>query len=68
MVRLKVLDVNLDKQNFKLLIKKGSQQREELRAIKNIALDFWKEQLKGSSPGLIRSDFSLQGKYYWYLF
>ncbi|HUZ60775.1 MAG TPA: tyrosine-type recombinase/integrase [Hanamia sp.] len=51
LVRLKVADVNLDKQFFKLLIKKGSQQREELRAIKNIALDFWNEQLKGSSPG-----------------
>ena len=50
MVRLKVEDVNLEKQVFKLFIKKGSQQREELRAIKNIALDFWKEQLEGASP------------------
>ena len=50
MVRLKVKDVYLDKQTFKLFIKKGSQQREELRAIKNIALDFWKEQLDGASP------------------
>ncbi len=48
MVRLKVADVNLEKQVFKLLIKKGSQQRAELRAIKNIALDFWKEQLDGA--------------------
>lgn len=46
LVRLKVEDVYLDKQYIKLLIKKGSQQREELRAIKNIALDFWKEQIK----------------------
>lgn len=50
MVRLKVEDVNLEKQVIKLFIKKGSQQREELRAIKNIALDFWKEQLDGASP------------------
>ena len=50
MVRLKVADVNIEKQVFKLFIKKGSQQREELRAIKNIALDFWKEQLYGASP------------------
>ena len=50
MVRLKVKDVYLEKQTFKLFIKKGSQQREELRAIKNIALTFWKEQLDGASP------------------
>lgn len=50
LVRLKVSDVYLDKHYFKLFIKKGSQQREELRAIKNIAFDFWKEQIEGSSP------------------
>ena len=50
MVRLKVADVNLEKQVFKLFIKKGNQQREELRPIKNIALNFWKEQLDGASP------------------
>ena len=50
LVRLKVEDVNIEKQVFKLFIKKGNQQREELRAIKNIALDFWKVQLEGASP------------------
>ena len=52
-------DVNLEKQVFKLFIKKGSQQREELRAIKNIALDFWKEQLEGAASGdyVFSSDF-----------
>ena len=50
MVRLKVADVNLEKQVLKLFIKKGNQQREELRPIKNIALNFWKEQLDGASP------------------
>jgi integrase len=49
MVRLKVADVDLRKQVFKLLIKKGRQWREVLRPIKNIALDFWKEQLKDAS-------------------
>ena len=34
----------------KLLIKKGRQQKEVLKPIKNVALDFWKEQLEGSSP------------------
>lgn len=59
LVRLKVEDVNLEKQVFKLFIKKGSQQREELRAIKNIALDFWKEQLEGAASGdyVFSSDF-----------
>ncbi len=46
MVRLKVADVDLKKQVFKLLIKKGSQQREVLRPIKNIALDFGKSNWK----------------------
>jgi len=59
MVRLKVADVDLEKRVFKLLIKKGSQQREVLRPIKNIALDFWKEQLQKASPGdyVFSSDF-----------
>ena len=42
--------MNLDRQVFKLLIKNGSQQREVLRPIKNIALGFWKEQLRKASP------------------
>ena len=59
LVRLKVSEVNLEKQFFKLLIKKGSQQREVLRPIKNIALDFWKEQLKDAAPNdyVFSSDF-----------
>jgi len=42
--------VNLEKPVFKLLIIKGSQQKEVLRPIKNIAIEFWKEQLKNASP------------------
>ncbi len=49
-VRLKVSDVNLERQDFKLLIKKGGQQNEVLKAIKNVVLDFWIEQLERSSP------------------
>ena len=46
--RLKTEDVDLNNQVFKVLIKKGRKQRECLKPIKNIALDFWKEQLAGS--------------------
>ena len=42
--------MNLEKPVFKLLIIKGSQQKEVLRPIKNIAIEFWKEQLKNASP------------------
>ena len=49
LVRLKVSDVNLENQTIKLLVKKGSQHKEVLRPIKNIALDFWMEQLKGAN-------------------
>ena len=48
--RLKVSEVNLDKQVFTVLVKKGRKPGECLRPIKNIALRFWKEQLQGSSP------------------
>lgn len=48
--RLKVVDVDLNKQFFKLLVKKGRKQRESLRPIKDIALEFWKEQLAESKP------------------
>jgi len=59
MVRLKVSEVNLEQQTFKLLIKKGNRQKEVLRPIKNIAMEFWKEQLKDASPDdyVFSSDF-----------
>ena len=47
--RLKVSDVNLADQTFTVLVKKGRKQRECLKAIKNIALPFWKEQLEGAN-------------------
>ena len=46
--RLKVSDVNLEKQEFKVIVKKGRQVREVLRPIKNIALEYWKTQLEGA--------------------
>ena len=46
--RLKPADVDLNNQHFKVLIKKGRKQRECLKPIKNIALDFWREQMEGS--------------------
>ncbi|HEY5370490.1 MAG TPA: hypothetical protein VIJ75_16015 [Hanamia sp.] len=46
-------------QVFKLLIKKGNRPKEVLRPIKNIALEFWIEQLKDASPDdyVFSSDF-----------
>ena len=46
--RLVPADIDLDNQQFKVLIKKGSKQRECMKPIKNIALDFWKEQMEKS--------------------
>ncbi len=45
---MKVCDVDLNNQVFKVLVKKGRSQRECLKPIKNIALDFWKEQFENS--------------------
>ena len=41
-------DIDLKNQQFKVLIKKGRKQRECMKPIKNIALDFWTEQMEGS--------------------
>ena len=48
LIRLKVSDVDLKNYRFKMIIKKGSSYREVWRTIKNIALPFWEELLKGS--------------------
>ena len=64
LVRLKASDVNLEKQTIKLLVKKGNQHREVLRPIKNIALQFWKEQLKScSEEDFVFSSTFRPGKY-----
>lgn len=46
LVRLKGSDVNLSTQRYKCIIQKGKQKREAYRTIKNVALPFWKEQMK----------------------
>ncbi|MEO6894313.1 MAG: site-specific integrase, partial [Ginsengibacter sp.] len=47
--RLQVKDVKLTDQVFTILVKKGRQASEHLKAIKNIALQFWEEQLASSN-------------------
>ena len=43
LIRLKIEDVDLVNQKFKVVIYKGNNRRETLKTIKNIALPFWKE-------------------------
>jgi len=43
LLRLKVSDVDLDKQRFKVVIKKGGSYREVWKTIKHIALPFWND-------------------------
>lgn len=62
--RLKVSDVDLNNQVFKVLVKKGRKQREALRPIKNVSLKFWKEQLKDAGPNdFVFSSSFKPGKY-----
>lgn len=69
LLRLKVQDINLSGQFFRIMIYKGNIYREELKAIKDVALPYWEELLrdapndhyvfsKGLKPGPnpIRSD------------
>lgn len=46
LLRIKVKDVNLREQAFKVLVKKGDSYREVLHVIKNNVIDLWKELLK----------------------
>jgi len=50
LLRMKVKDVNLQQQKFKITVLKGKNSGEEERTIKNIALPFWIEQLKDADP------------------
>lgn len=61
---LKVSDVKLANQEFTVLVKKGRQHSEQLRAIKNIALPYWEEHLSGGEPDdfVFSSNFN-PGKY-----
>jgi integrase len=47
--RLKVSDVDLENQRYKVLIKKGKQSKEVWKTIKNIAVPFWAEILKDAN-------------------
>lgn len=47
---LKSKDVNLEKQEFTILLKKGGLYIKEKRAIVPEALEYWKKQLKKSNP------------------
>lgn len=49
MLAVKVKDVDLQRQRFKVLIKKGRNSHEEWRVIKDIALPFWQELLNGAT-------------------
>lgn len=44
--RLQGKDIDIDKQRFKITVRKGQIVRQEWRPIKNIALDFWVEAVK----------------------
>jgi integrase len=48
--RLKVSAVNLAKQEFRVLVKKGNAYREDIRVITNDALPLWDELLAGADP------------------
>lgn len=43
LLRLKVKDINIERQEMKVLVKKGRLYRETMRAIKSAALPFWEE-------------------------
>lgn len=45
--RLKLSDIDLDKQEFKILVKKGKYFKEYMKPIKEVALPFWQEYLQG---------------------
>lgn len=51
LLNVKDTDVDFKNQRFKVLVKKGGKQVEHWRAIKNIALPFWKEILNQTKKG-----------------
>jgi integrase len=50
LLRVKVKDVDLYRQSFKMIVEKGKNKREEERTIKDIALPFWIELLQDAKP------------------
>jgi integrase len=62
--RLKSLDIDLEKQVFKVLVKKGKHQHEAMRPIKDVALKFWEEQMINCRPDdYVFSSTFLPGKF-----
>lgn len=63
MMMLRMQDINLTNQSFLITIKKGNAFKEVLRPIKNIALPYWIEAIKGAdSDDYIFSKKLLPGK------
>lgn len=67
MIRMKVEDVDLSNQRFKVIIKKGTRYIETWKTIKTIAMPFWMEQMQGAksgqflfSKGLMPGDIEIQ--------
>jgi integrase len=49
-MRMKVIDVDLPNQRYKVVIKKGGSYYEVWKTIKTIALPYWTDQLKAANP------------------
>jgi integrase len=50
LVQLRAKDVNLEKQVYKTIIRKGTSHREVERTIKDVAIPYWKFFLEGCAP------------------
>jgi integrase len=50
LMNLKGADVDLKRQRYKCLVKKGVEYREVERTIKDVAVPFWKEAIEGCKP------------------
>ena len=48
LLRVKVRDVDLKNQQYQVTILKGKNRRQEIKVIKDIALPYWRKQIKGA--------------------
>ena len=51
MVLVKYEDVDLQKQRFKIVVKKGQVYKEVWKTIKDVAVQYWIEAMKGANKG-----------------
>ncbi|WP_018611898.1 tyrosine-type recombinase/integrase [Segetibacter koreensis] len=51
LMKVRLDDVNIAKQTFKVIVIKGRSKKEVLKPIKNVALPFWIEAIKNAAPG-----------------